>query len=227
MRCPYPRPYSPHSPYPPPPQHTHLPCFSRYFELVRENFLDAKEWRLRKAAIGSLTSSSFGGEGRGEMALEGIVNAMGDKVASVRVSGVEGLVSLLGALGMPWFEANAVPILQKAYHTENLSDGSGETKSSHLRRITVLTAIKCIAEDDALIESNVASQAIELLVSIMEEAASDEVPNVRLFLAKLLPAVVRATAGGQSANATTFLNSMSSDADADVAFFANHALGQI
>ena len=194
---------------------------------MREHFQEAKEWRLRKAAVGALVSSGFGWEGRGEMALEGIVNAMGDKVSAVRTSGVEGLCSMLSALGASWFEENAVPILTKAYHTENLSDGSGETKSSHLRRITVLTAVKCIAENEALVESNVAGQAIELVMSILEEASSDEVPNVRLYLAKLLPAVVRASAGAQSGNASTYLSSMASDTDADVAFFAQQALGQI
>lgn len=200
---------------------TNLQAISKVIgiEMLAQSLLPAvmdlasdKQWRVRLAVIEHIPQLAVQlGRDLFDTKLSALCfQWMCDTVYSVRDAATQNLRKLSEAFGVPWFVEKMLPRVTQLQQHPN-----------YLHRITTLFSVSAVA---AICTPDIVSAK---LLPVVLRMATDSVPNIRFNVAKCLQGLMsRVDAQSVQQQIKPCLQSLSSDPDRDVKFFAQRALGQ-
>lgn len=180
-------------------------------QLTKDN-----QWRVRESVFRLLANLGvkFGKQLFQESLSTIFFAFLTDTAAEVRQICIDNVVSLTESFGSDWAVQVVIPKLNEIFNQE---------KQGYLYRMSVIrTAIAlCKPFNKALITQH--------LIPILERAAKDDIPNVKISLCKQIPKIAQNNPDGKSACGALKdqLNNLKHDSDIDVKFFAGEALNAL
>eukprot|EP00388_Colpodella_angusta_P032009 GDKK01025192.1.p1 GENE.GDKK01025192.1~~GDKK01025192.1.p1 ORF type:complete len:348 (-),score=56.96 GDKK01025192.1:68-1069(-) len=179
------------------------------------------KWRVRETVVQQLPSLISNLNKSVLEVLDVCLDALSDRVATIREAACQSCYQLLKLQGMPWGKATLFPkiitMAQQQSRAELPEDNTVSAPHNYLRRVTFLHLLQTLLP---LLDSN---SLTTTFLPALQQLTNDVTANVRINVARTL---VMAKRDGKAGGAATkeidsLLAKLSSDADVDVKDEAN------
>ena len=182
------------------------------------NLATDMKWRVRETVVQQLPSLIANLSRGAEEVLDVCMEALGDRVSTIREAACQSCYQLLKVQGMAWGRANLFPKVLALSREQNFADlPDDETTSAphnYLRRVTFLHLLQTLLP---LFEQATITSAP--FWTVLHRLAEDKTPNVRINVARTLVMARRdgkAGVGAAAKEVDALLAKLAQDSDTDV-----------